>query len=132
MIGKEQALMLDAIVNKDFKENWKKVIVNGQVADGIRYEIMQELLSNGLSKAKKIGKLKFLDWLDGREDIPGKVVDEVTGQREKIALPEIFSWSGYIKVDRSILEGESSVKDTSIYTKAGSAVMPAVRESVEF
>ncbi len=132
IVGKEQSKMVDGLVRDSFKRDWKKAIIDGNIADGVLYEFMQESLSRALAKGKQLGKMKFLEWLNGRESIPGKVVDEATNEREKIPVPEIFSWSNYAKVDRALLAGDSTAIDSGIYTKPGSAVMPAVRESVEF
>ncbi len=137
MIGKEQAIEVEAIVNsKGFKADWKDAVKNGQVADGLLYEELQEELMSAMSRGRKFAKLDFLDWLDKRETIPGKVINEETGEREKIAVPEVFDLDRYPDIDLGILRGEIDIRDTKIFTKKGTTTLPAVQktinESVEF
>ena len=137
MIGKEQAIEVDALVKeKGFKEDWAEAVKNGQVADGLLYEELQEELMSAMSRGRKFAKMDFLDWLHQRETIPGKVIDEETGEREKIAVPEVFDLDRYPDIDLDVLRGEIDIRETKIFTKKGTTTLPAVQktinETVEF
>ena len=114
-----------------------QAIKNGEIADGQMYETVQDLLSQALSRGKRIAKFTFLDWLDERETIPGKVINDETGERQQVPVTEVFRWSDYIDIDRRALLGEIDIKDIDLYTKKGTTILPAIREaganeSIEF
>ena len=128
VVGKEQARQVDLIM-PGLKSMMSKAIKNGEIADGQMYETVQDLLSQALSRGKRIAKFTYLDWLDGRETIPGKVINDETGERQQVPVTEIFSWGDYPDIDRKALLGEIDIKDIDLYTKKGTTILPAIREA---
>ncbi len=130
-LGKLQAEEVDAVMDSGFKKDWGKAIVNGEIADGLLYEELQEELSAALARGRKIGKLDFLDWLDKRETIPGKTINEETGERQKIAVDGIFDWDNYLDADDRATLRNMDVQDKKIYTKRGTITLPAIQKTIE-
>ena len=130
-IGKLQAEEVDAVMDSSFKKDWEKAIVNGEIADGLLYEELQEELSAAVSRGRKIGKLDFLDWLNKRETVPGKTINEETGERQKIAVDGIFDWDNYLNADDRAILRNMNVQDKKIYTKKGTITLPAIQKTIE-
>ena len=128
VVGKEQARQVDIIV-PGLKGMMSKAIKDGEIADGQMYESVQDLLSQALSRGKRIAKFTYLDWLNGRETIPGKVINDETGERQQVPVTEVFRWSDYPDVDRKAILGEVDIKEIDIYTKKGTTILPAIRET---
>ena len=128
VVGKEQAKQVDLII-PGLKSMMDKAIKNGEIADGQLYETVQDLLSAALSRGKLIAKFTYLDWLNDRETIPGKVINDETGERQQVPVTKIFRWADYPDVDRQALLGEIDIKDIDLYTKKGTTILPAIREA---
>ncbi len=131
IIGIAQSKMIDSLMGSDFKKNWKEAIKNGVVADGIKYEIIQDVLRSHISKARQLGRLEFLKWLDGREAIPGRTIDDETGERQQIPVTEVFRSDNYIELDIKVLQEEIDIQDLEIYTKRGTTTLPAIQKTID-
>lgn len=122
-IGKARSKLLDDLVTgSTFKELWKETIKDGRIVDQQKYELAQDMLSKMLSAGRRIGKYRFLEWLDGRTTIPGPDDTE-------IPVAEVFNMSDYPGIDQEFLSGDAP--DTDIYQRRGHSILPS-QGTVEF
>jgi len=91
-IGKRRAVAIDKVVkSSSFKRAKKSAIVNGAIGNPAKYEKIGEELSKYYSQARAQGIDDFLKWIDGREKIPGPMVD---GKREMIPVEHVITRHG--------------------------------------
>ena len=122
-VGKARATLLDGLVkDAGFKKLWGEIMTDGRIVDQFRYELMQDMISENLAQGRELGKIQFLEWLDGRETIPGPL-DNKTGKPTEIPVTEVFRLEDYPGIEESFIKGEDF--ESEIYERKGKATLPS-------
>ena len=126
-IGKKRSEYLDDFVDKDFVNDTKEIIQDGVVMDPFQYEINSEHLSRMMSEGRRQGILDFLEWIEGKKEIPGP-------DGKMIPVQKVIKEEDYYSFAEAYQEGQPIESD--VYKIPPRTISPGaqstVTESVEF
>ena len=125
-IGKRRAEYIDDFVDDAFIESTNEIIKDGIILDAFQYELNSEDLSRMMSEGRRQGVLDFLEWIEGRTEIDGPVID---GKREKIILRKIVREEDYYEFAEAYQEGTPI--ESNIYKIPRQSVSPGAQTTVD-
>ena len=127
-VGIERAKLLDKFTGtKSFEKRTNEIIVDGVIVDPFKYDQVGEKLSAAMSQGRRAGVMRFLDWIDGRTEIPGR-------DGKMIPVDKVINKADYVEFTRAYREGEPIESD--VYGIPQRSVSPGTQsvidQSIEF
>lgn len=117
MIGEARAKEVDKLVNSSyFKRTRDKALKDGVVIDQYYYDELSYELSRAMSDGRADGIYDFLDWIDGRAEIPGP-------EGKSIKVEQVIKEDDYMEFVKSY-EREGVIPESEIYSIPKRQVSP--------
>jgi hypothetical protein len=130
-VGISRASMIDKIVNtSSFTRLTDSVLEDGRVSNPAKYEKMSESLSLAMSAGRRQGVMAFLEWVDGKTEIPGPIVD---GKRTMIPITKVVSRKG-VEGWEAFAKGyyQNQPFGSEIYELPKRTVSPGAQDLIDF
>ena len=128
LVGKARSQFIDKIANTSaFTRVSEGIIKDGVVVDPFKYEEVSDKLSRAMSLGRQKGIVDFLEWINGKTEIPGPLVD---GKRIMIPVSKVVNKDDWMGFAKAYQKGRPIESD--LYELPKRAVSPGAQDLIPF